>query len=127
MTDPVKKARLWQGADAYPGVDHYRATTLSPGTRLEVGSPGLSGYTLPEGTAAAAGGDARTAWERAQVGPGSVNAAHPGYLLWEVEDSDHVFAGGRFHQPERGASICYLVEDTLENQVRAWTERNERD
>ena len=46
-------------------------------------------------------------------------------LLWEVEDPDRAFAGERFRRPEHGASICHLVEDTLENQVSAWTERRE--
>lgn len=124
VTDPVKKARLWQGAQAYPGVDRYRPTTLSPGTRLEVGSPGLSGYTLPEGTAAAAGGDAPTVWERAQVGPGAPGSLHPGYrdsmLILEVVGEDVSAATGVAKanpQYGGGGSTQHFIPDLRERII----------
>jgi hypothetical protein len=30
---------------------------------------------------------------------------------------------GPFAEPASGAAVCYLVEDTMENQVTAWRER----
>jgi hypothetical protein len=67
--DPARAASLWQGHGSYPGVDAWRNETLAPGTRLEAGYPGVSGYVVPDGTAAALGHDAAAYNAGVQVGP----------------------------------------------------------
>lgn len=67
--DPARAATLWQGHGAYPGVDAWRNETLAPGTRLEAGYPGLSGYVVPDGAMASVGNDAAAFHQGVQVGP----------------------------------------------------------
>lgn len=41
-------------------------------------------------------------------------------LVWtDVADG----GSGPFAEPASGAAVCYLVEDAMENQVKAWRER----
>ncbi|HET6563469.1 MAG TPA: hypothetical protein VFG72_16490 [Marmoricola sp.] len=68
-TDPARAASLWQGSGSYPGVDNWRKGSLSPGTVVEAGWPGTSGFTIPDGTIASVGNDAGRLADGTQVAP----------------------------------------------------------
>jgi len=82
---PADLARMWQGKPPYGGIDGYSSVTLSPGTSLEAGFPGLSSYSMPGGTAAAHGYSASGVWEGVQVGPNAAGTPFAGYRGSMVE------------------------------------------
>jgi hypothetical protein len=43
-------------------------------------------------------------------------------LVWDTP----ALGSGPFDEPPSGASICYLVEDTMANQVESWRRRSRR-
>jgi hypothetical protein len=71
----------------------------------------------------AASGEAEQATLRRRAGK-RWRTPRPGRTMEVLVWTDLVDAGaGPFEEPASGAAICYLVEDSMENQVRAWTER----
>jgi hypothetical protein len=114
-TNPALAARRWQGFGRYPGVDDYNNVTLTPTTRMETGWPGLSGYAVPDGSAAAAGNRSSTLWESAQVGPSSAhaNAYRDGVVVLEVRGSVPAAQGTALANPQYGAggSVQYFLPD----------------
>lgn len=66
---PAGEAARWQGSGAYPGIDDWADDVLPPGTIVEAGWPGTSGFTVPEGTIASVGNDAGRLADGTQVAP----------------------------------------------------------
>jgi hypothetical protein len=120
-TNPARAARLWQGSGSYPGVDKYWNVEL-PGVgsgnpaHLEAGWPGLSGYAVPEGTAASVGNDASAFWEGAQVGPLSDTKFDPyrGQVVTiEVQNPITVAQGHALANPQygTGGTLQHFIPD----------------
>ena len=97
------QARAWQGADAFPGIDHYTNVTLPAGTTIEAGFPGLSNYAAPGGNAAAHGNSAAAVWEGLQVGPRAADGYRPAVIEIQVNSPVPAATGTTLANPQYGA------------------------
>ncbi|MGH4032481.1 putative T7SS-secreted protein [Actinomycetota bacterium Odt1-20B] len=117
-------ANAWQGQGAYIGIDNWSNTVISAGTDMEALHPILTGFSMPEGTMAALGGDSAAISRGVQVGPADLDAGRnilhhyrpEGVTLRFNEDvgaaTSHATANPQFGE---GGLRQYYVPDVMEH------------